>query len=304
MIFLIAIVIVSMILLPDAAYAWGPGMHIDMAMRILADPSGVLPAISKLITSFPADFIYGATSPDIIVGKKYAGYHYHCHNWRMGHLILAESKSDRQRAASYGYLMHLAMDVVAHNYYVPFKYVRHYSTRLFSHTYWEMRFDLGVPDRAWNYLGNISRHEIEEFDELLERVLRKTLFSFRTNKRIFNSILILQKMRGMREVLRFYASKSRWGIEDENRAQYIDLTWESARDFLANPETAQCLTADPAGLQRLDYAIKLRRRLRGMVRKHVMTVTQAEKLVVMVREHLAHGVYQPEMVMPDVEDVL
>ena len=163
---------------PSEAYAWGPGTHVEMAMRILADATFVVPFIARLIQQFPEDFIYGVTSPDIIVGKKYAGYHHHCHNWRMGKLILSEAQTDRQRAASYGYLVHLAMDVVAHNYYVPFKIVRSYPTRLLSHTYWEMRFDLKVPDEAWAQLAKIPVHSIDEFDQLLERVLRKTLFSF------------------------------------------------------------------------------------------------------------------------------
>lgn len=286
------------------AGGWGPGIHVEMALRALRSHSEADADIARLMQKHPDDFIYGCTSPDIIVGKKYAGYHYHCHNWRMGRLILAEAKSDRQRAAAYGYLMHLAMDVVAHNYYIPFKIVRSYSARVLSHTYWEMRFDLGVPEAVWKRIGNLTQYEIDEFDELLERVLRKTLFSFRTNKRIFNSIMILQKMRTMRQTLRLYASQSRWGIEEENRKHYVDLTWESASDFLKHPDDAACFQSDPAGLRRLAYAKNLRRRMRKLIKKKLLTRPKADRLVEIFKERLAVGLYRPDLVLPDVVDVL
>ncbi|MBI4211263.1 MAG: zinc dependent phospholipase C family protein [Deltaproteobacteria bacterium] len=304
---MLSVVIITALLFflfPTAAHAWGPGMHVETAMRVLADLSFVLPAIAALISKHPEDYIYGTTSPDIILGKKYAGLQFHCHNWEMGNLILSEASSDRQRAAAYGYLTHLAMDVVAHNFFIPYKIVRSYKTRLLSHSYWEMRFDLDVPDRCWKHLGKISVHEIEEFDELLKRVLKKTLFSFSTNKRIFNSILMLQKMRGMKETLRLYAKQSKWELEQDNRRQYVDLTWDAVKDFLSRPDEALCLRADPAGIKRLDYAQNLRRELKAMVKRGFIDEPQAEKLLHLVRSGLLAGLYDPDVVLPDVIDVM
>ena len=299
-----SIVMLVILLVPDVAYAWGPGMHMETALQVMADLSCAAPFIKELVERFPDAFLYGATSPDIIVGKKYAGYLHHCHNWRMGWLILNEARTDRHRAAAYGYLMHLASDIVAHNYYIPVKIVRSYEARMLSHTYWEMRFDLGVADEAWDRLASISKLEVEEFDKILERVLRKTLFSFATNKRIFSTILILHKMRTLRKSLRLYAKRSRFDMHEENRQHYVDLALESARDFMAHPDTAACLDVDPAGLGRLAYAKNLRRRMRSMLKRRLMTSKQAQTLVGLVREQLAVGLYRPEMVLPDVVDVL
>ena len=238
------------------------------------------------------------------MGKKYAGYMHHCHNWRIGRLILSEAESDRQRAAAYGYLMHLAADVVAHNYYIPVKIVRSYRARLLSHTYWEMRFDLGVSERAWERLGRASRVDVEEFDELLERVLRKAIFSFKTKKRIFNTIVMLQKLKTLRTSLALYAEYSSYGIPEENRQHYVDLTLESALEFLKDPNGAACLQIDPAGRRRLEDAEELRADIRELLQQGEMTEVQAEQLVELTRETLAVGLYRPEVLLPRVLDVL
>ncbi len=292
------------ILVPTTAYAWGPGVHVEVAITALAHLAAAIPPIRALMKEYPDDFIYGASAPDIIIGKKYAGYMHHCHNWRMGWLILNEATTERQRAASYGYLMHLAADVVAHNYYIPVKTIRSYNTRTLSHTYWEVRFDLGVSEHAWKRLGQVARHEFKDFDDLLNRVLRKTLFTFKTNKRIFSGILVLQKMRGMRHSLGLYAKKSRWYIEEENRQHYFDLAVEAALDFLAHPETAACLEVDPTGEARLAYARNLRRRIRMMRRRGLLSDAATARLIDLVKERLAVGLYRPDMVLPDVVDVL
>ncbi len=298
------IAVLAVLLMPAIAHAWGPGMHVEIALTALSKAAIIAPFIAELIKRFPEAFVYGSASPDIIVGKKYAGYLHHCHNWRMGQKIRSAARTDRQRAAAWGYLMHLAADVVAHNYYIPVKIVRSYDARLLSHTYWEMRFDIGVPEEAWETLDAVSEEEIEDFDKVLERVLRRTLFSFSTNKRIFNTIIILQKMRSLRASLRLYAAHSRFGIADENRRHYEDLAKESALDFLKDPDKAPCLQMDPAGLARLAYAKALRKKMRNLLRRDVMSVQQAETLVNLVKEDLALALYRPEMRLPDVLDVL
>lgn len=279
-------------------------MHVEVALGALGSVSVAAPVIAALMEKFPEAFIYGAASPDIILGKKLAGYLHHCHNWRMGRMILKEARGERQTAAAYGYLMHLAADIVAHNYYIPFKIVRSWDARLLTHTYWEMRFDLGVSEEAWDRLDMINELDIEEFDDLLERVLRKTIFSFSTNKRIFNTILMLQKVRGLRRSLELHASRSKYDIGVENRQHYVDLAMESALAFLKDPDGAPCLAVDPTGLARLDYAKNLRRNIRNKVSQGRLKRKDAEKLVELVKERLAMGLYRPDMMLPVVDDVL
>lgn len=295
---------VVFLLLPETAHAWGPGMHMFVGMTALAKVVLAAPAIRALMEKFPDEFLYGAVVPDVVVGKKYAGYMHHCHNWDIGRLILSEALTQKQRAAAYGYLMHLAADVVAHNYYIPFKIIKSYSTRMLSHTYWEMRFDIGVPEKVWKQIDKVTDYEMGEFDLLLERVLKKTIFSYRTNKRIFSSILIFQKMRGMRDSLKLYAKTSRWKVGEENRQHYVDLTMEAVFDFLAHPESAACLDIDPTGTSRLTYAKTLRRRIKLLVGRGVLTKRAAAMLVELVKERMAVGLYRPNLILPDVTDVI
>lgn len=295
-------VLVALILSPSDALAWGPGMHIEVALSAIAKIALAAPVIREVVRKFPDAFIYGATSPDIIVGKKYAGLLHHCHNWRMGYLILKGAKTDRQRAAAYGYLVHLAADIVAHNYFIPVKVVRSYKTRLLTHTYWEMRFDLGVSDEAWSRIKMITKIEIDEFDALMGRVLKKSLFPFSTNKSIFNTILILQKMRGMRGSLRLYAKHSRFDIGLENRRHYVDLTTEAVEDFLRHPDTAECLNVDPVGLAKLDYAKRLRNQIRRAIDRGELSEKEVNGFLEFVRERLALGLYRPELIMPNLGD--
>lgn len=295
---------VLFMLLPADAFAWGPGMHMYLGMAALAKASLVAPVIRALMEKHPDEFLYGAVVPDIVVGKKYAGYMHHCHNWDIGRLILKEASTQKQRAAAYGYLTHLAADVVAHNYYIPFKIIKSYSTRMLSHTYWEMRFDIGVPEKVWKQIDKVNKYEMGEFDLLLERVLKRTIFSYRVNKRIFSSILIFQKMRGMRDSLKLYAKRSRWKVGEENRQHYVDLTMEAVFDFLARPDSAACLDVDPTGAGRLLYAKDLRRRIKMLVDRGALTKRAAATLIELAKERLAVGLYRPNLILPDVTDVL
>ncbi len=304
MLFYTVIAILIFLLLPADALAWGPGMHMYLGMTALAKISLAAPVIRSLLEKYPDEFLYGTVVPDVVVGKKYAGYMHHCHNWDIGRLILAEAATQKQRAAAYGYLMHLAADIVAHNYYIPFKIVKSYSTRMLSHTYWEMRFDIGVPEKVWKQISKAANYEMGEFDLLLERILKKTIFSYRVNKRIFSSILIFQKMRGMRDSLKLYAKRSRWEVGEENRQHYVDLTMEAVFDFLAHPANAACLDVDPTGESRLTYAKNLRRRLKLLVGRGVLTKRSAKTVVDLVKERLAVGLYRPNLILPDVTDVL
>ncbi|MBU4484079.1 zinc dependent phospholipase C family protein [bacterium] len=262
------------------------------------------PIIAPVIKKFPKYYVYGAVSPDIIVGKKYAGFMHHCHNWRIGKLILEEAETEEQRSAAYGYLTHLAADVVAHNYYIPFKIIRSYSTKFLHHTYWEMRFDLSVPGKVWGQVSEVVKRDFSQFDILLDKILKKTFFSFKTNKRIFSSIVIAQKMKVMRQSLEMYAGKSQWALGDESIKHYRELTYDTVEDFLTNMGKAQCLDVNPAGIRKLSYAKDMRKRLKHFVKKRLITGVEAEALIAKIKDHLFENVYRADVDLPDVYDVM
>lgn len=292
-------IILLAIFLPSVAHAWGPGTHLEIALGLLEKITLAAPVVRALIKAYPREFIYGSVSADAVIGKKYAGYLHHCHNWRVGRQILSWARTEPERAAAYGYLAHLASDVVAHNYYVPFKIIKNYKGRLFTHTYWELRFDLHVKPYIWNEMQDIMGKRFKAFDELLERVLKRALFSFKTSRRIFSGILTIQGLKNVRRALKIYSKTSRLVLKEEEVPRYRRLAEEAALDYLARLDKSPTTISDPTGIARLGYALHMRKTLRRCVKKKLLGQQNAEKFLRLVKDRLLEGIYQPKIVLPD-----
>ena len=81
---------------------------------------------------------------DTSFAKKYAPVGRHSHAWHVGEEIVELAARPRLKAFGFGYLAHLAADVVAHNFFVPRQLMLTSSTRALGHSYWEGRFDMHV----------------------------------------------------------------------------------------------------------------------------------------------------------------
>lgn len=299
--FVYLILCIALFTLPaSSAYAWGPGTHLETALEVLTKLAFISPAIAAVIKRHQKAFLYGSVSADVVVGKKYAGHRYHCHTWGVGRELLESSKTPVQKAAAYGYLVHLAADVVAHNYYIPYKIIRSFKTRLLTHTYWEMRFDVHVKNYVWKSMEELLKGDFEDFDKLLEKSFRNTLFSFPTNRRIFRSILILQKERQMRTMLKVYAGKSRWSLESGDVSHYRGLINEAVFDFLKKGFRARCLKADPSGWLRIRRARELRKELKFLKRKGLVHPQEISGILKSLKLELRKTMYRPESILPGI----
>lgn len=304
MLFVYLLLIPLLVLIPGHAYAWGPGMHLESALVVLDHLRDILPAIAAIISEHPRHFIYGSVSPDILVGKRYAGYHWHCHNWNVAKVLLDSAQTTAEKAGVYGYLVHLAADTVAHNYYVPYKTIRGYNARLLSHTYWELRYDLHVDPRVWKEVSSVLKGDYTDLDALMEKTLRKTILSFRKSRVIFRGILKLEQLKHLRKTMQMLAKRSPWKITPERLSRFYDLTMETVLDFLKHPQQAQCLAADPSGTARLAESLQLRDRIRENLRREIITREQAEKWVQLCSERLEESLFLPAIWWPDVYDVV
>ena len=251
-------------LVPDNALAWGPGMHIEIASSVLKNLKILPEPIQVLLHNFRYDFIYGCISADIINGKKYTEYAKHCHNWHIGMKVLDNAKNDSQRAFAYGYLCHLAADVIAHNYYVPNQIISSFSTRLLKHTYWELRFDSHVDKSVWKLAEKVAKEMHKDNDPLLMEILDDTLFSFRTNKRIFNSLLMMARMERWHKAMDLISARSKWLLSEEDVKTYKKIALDSVFAFLVDGKKARCCRADPAGRKSLQMAHEIRRELKEL----------------------------------------
>ncbi|OGU14276.1 MAG: hypothetical protein A2076_00555 [Geobacteraceae bacterium GWC2_53_11] len=282
-------------LLPTDALAWGGGIHMQLGTQVLAN-SGIFPAdLAALLAAHPKDFLYGCLAPDITVGKKYTHYLLNCHRWGIGRTLLKEAQTDHQRACAYGYLCHLAADTVAHNYYVPYKIIRSFATITMKHTYWEMRFEGFVDKEIWDLAHAVCRADQRGNDLLLRNVLTTTLFSFGTNKRIFNSIMVMARVDKLQKLMHTLSSKSRYQLAEADRDEYMALAREAVFDLLQHPEDSKYLHVDPTGEKALAAADALRRSLRLRLKSGFMSKAEGFEQVEAVRSTLRKSLHKPEL---------
>jgi hypothetical protein len=247
-------------LFPADAWAWGPSTHVWLANGVLSN-LGLLPLpLRDLLSAYPYEFVYGNLSADITLAKRYVHYSRHCHRWEMGFLVLDRARSDRLRSFALGYLCHLAADTLAHNHYVPRRLLVTSSTRNFGHAYWEHRFDAHLGPEPLRVAREVVQRDHAEPDWLLEEVLTQAIFSFRTNKRMFQRMLHLSNDERWQSLFERMVARSRWDLPDEEVQRYLRATDQLVLDFLKSGARSRACGMDPIGTENLELAKKIRRR--------------------------------------------
>ena len=290
--------LLAALLTPGEAWAWGIGVHLQTGSWIREHLARLPQPLGALLGAFPNDYLYGCISADITLGKKYTHYLQHCHSWRMGKKILEAAETDGQRACAYGYLSHLAADTIAHSYFVPYKLIRTYNTVLLKHTYWEMRFEAHVDPEIWPLARSIGRKDFSANDALMRRVLSDTIFSFTTNKRLFNSLLLLNRLQQYQKMLRSLANTSRFTISQESRDDYLQLAREASLDLLCDLEGSRYLQADPTGERALGAARMIRKNLHLLWLEGKLRGTDMEPILAQMKQRLREGICRPDDLLP------
>jgi len=285
-----------LLLLPDQSFAWGPGFHLQLGTTVLGTLQTLPAAVAAVIGSHPNDFLYGCIAADITLGKKYTHYLLHCHRWHIGQKLLLEADSDARQACAWGYLTHLAADTVSHSYYVPINIMRSYPTLLLKHAYWEVRFDSFVDPAMWELGQNVATNHFEDNDELLRRVIANTLFSFGTNKKIFNSILLVGRLEQWQKLIQTMSDVSRFQLEDEERSELVDLSTKAVFSILADAHDSPWLKADPTGERALAAAETVRKNLRLLYQSGKISKADAQSELEVLRMKLRSAILQPEQI--------
>lgn len=249
-------------LAPDPAAAFGPATHVFLGSRLL-DTITLLPAgLGALLRAYPQSFLYGSVAADISFAKKYVPAGRHCHFWHVGEEILASAENDRLRAVAYGYLSHLAADTIAHNYFIPRQLLLTSSTRALGHGYWEHRLDAQLGERY----GGIARAVVMEYDhseadELFDRVLSGTIFSFETNRRIFRGMIRIQDNERWKAAFDRVLQSSRWELSVPTMDAYLSRAFDFVVDYLLRRQESVAAALDPTG----DFNLQLAKKVRRMV---------------------------------------
>lgn len=289
--------IIILLFIPGEALAWGIGVHLQLGSQTLEVLNRLPSLLQPLLSNHPYDFLYGFISADITLGKKYTHYLKHCHSWRIGQQILAAAKTESQRACAYGYIGHLAADTVAHSYMVPYKMVRTFNTSMLKHLYWEMRFESRVTPDIWQLARTIARKDFRANDAMMSSVLSRTIFSFSTNKRLFNSILLLSRLQRWQKMLQSIGEQSKWTLEEEAQEEYLVLAQQATESILTDMERSPFWKADPAGERAIYTADIIHKNLNLLWLDGKLPEAEAQKLLDLLKRRFRQGITNPESLL-------
>lgn len=253
------VVVLALALTPTVAWAWSPGTHVYLGDAVLRSLALLPGQVGALLSSFPYDFLYGSIAADTSIAKKYAAAGRHSHSWAVGFDVLDRARDDPLRAFAYGYLAHLAADVVAHNAFVPFQLATTMGTTALGHSYWEARFEAHLGEWAPRRAKELILLDHSRSDGLLDRILSPTIFSTPTNRRIFRGMVVAADMDSWQRVFQLMLERSRWDLADGQIALHLDRSYDYVMDLLIAADRATPLRFDPSGDERLRMAKRLRR---------------------------------------------
>jgi hypothetical protein len=174
---------------------WGPGHHLEFAERVFRRRRELLPRdVALLIAAEREAYDYGNIAADIINFKAFGGAYSHCHRWTIIDDMRRLARGDRDEAFILGYLSHLAADTIAHNHFVPYHLARYARTKGLGHLYWEMNADRFIPETRWARVTSLkAERALDGLDELVNRTVPRKALSMRTNKLIFNHVLLVSE---------------------------------------------------------------------------------------------------------------
>ena len=253
-IFFFSISFIFNLIFADGAWAWGPAIHTVLACGILNEVSQILPVIGGIIQSFRHEYIYGSFAADFLVGKGQKKRDGHSHNWETGFRFLKESKNEREAAYAYGFLSHLAADVIAHNYFVPDLINQASTLKRMGHLYWEVRADYLVGPVYMRIAKDILSMKQLGCDDLIKLAVGKRRNGIKARRQLFTQSVKLSDFFSCSQSMFLINRGSRYQISNEYLIFMINLSYRLMKDFLNHPFSSPCLSYDPIGSRNLRLA--------------------------------------------------
>jgi len=260
---ILSLVVALVMLDPAPALAWGPVTHVALGIQALATvstPDGLLQAA---LVNLPEVFLYGGLAPDIVQGRRLQSrLRRHSHNWSTGLGLLDAARKENEKAFALGYLAHLAADVVAHNFFLPARFVGHFGHGIGSHIYEEACFDSLQESDYRDLLLKLLRLDFSALDRILKRAIDSPLVGFRAHRIVFDGGL--RRIREWDRVIK--AIKGDTGIALADAEVFSRASQEAIAEALKEQGAAPCCRFDPMGADAIRNALASRRNLQRLTR--------------------------------------
>jgi len=248
--------LIIMALIPSEALAWGPAAHLAIGSHVLGALGALPGAIAAALASHPRSFLYGCLAADILVGKGCRPRPGHSHGWGVALALLEQASTPRLTAHAYGYLTHLAADVIAHNYYVPNALGPWVRRGKLAHSYAEMLADAHI--RIPRHLGaSIATLHFPEADRCLRLATGQRPLVFRIKKGLFQGGV--RAMEGLPRTSCTHLTP----LVHTSLNLSLRLVWHT----LLDPRYSLATAHDPIGAHNLKAAQTFRRQ-RAFYRRH------------------------------------
>jgi hypothetical protein len=236
--------------------------------NVLAHLHLFAPSLASILAALPEQYLYGCLSADIFIGKGCKFTPTHSHNWDMGRTLLRQADNAEAQAYAYGYLSHLAADVIAHNYLVPNILGFSAGRGKFAHTYVEMLADLQVecPRKQASRIFRVPHHEA---DDTLVTTMGQKKVPFLIKKRIFRQSLRLVEKRSYKNSLRVFRDMLPFASKKVLISEAISYAQDLVFDLLQNPMRSPVLECDPIGSSNLSQVRRFQRKQRSFYTAHV-----------------------------------
>ncbi|MEZ7197075.1 zinc dependent phospholipase C family protein [Pseudodesulfovibrio karagichevae] len=233
-------------LLPDQALAWGPGVHLALGNAVLSNLGCLPPLLAAIISRHRDAFLYGSLSADIFIGKGTRIKPGHSHNWVTGFKLLRSAGDTRVAAYAYGYLTHLAADVVAHNYFVPNALAAMKSGSNLSHVYVEAQADRRFRVEQETALSLLRMPNRAQDDSLLLAMDRRRL-PFLVKKQLLKGSLSVTGRKSWTGSLRLAERLLHSSRVNRQLDDMFSLSENLVFDFLNEPDLSPAVSFDPIG---------------------------------------------------------
>lgn len=250
---------IAVALIPEQALAWGPGVHLALGNSVLANLACLPPLVASVLARHKDAFLYGCLSADIFIGKGTDFHPGHSHNWVTGFKLLKSAKDRRVLAYGYGYMTHLAADVVAHNYFVPNALAAMNSGSNLSHVYVEAQADRNFRAERETAL-TVMRKPNRGPDNTLLNAMSKPRFPFLVKKQIIKGSLTLTGRKTWGSSLRLADRLLPGPSATRHLEEMFALSENCVFDFLRDPKASPAVSFDPIGSRNLQRVRELRMR--------------------------------------------